>query len=47
MNVPKGKVSLVFSCTFAQPDNMDKYVSAEFKTVGESIRLSATRQKNN
>lgn len=47
MNVPKGKVSLVFSCTFARPDNMDKYVSAEFKTVGESIRLSATRQKNN
>lgn len=47
MNIPKEKVSLVFSCTFAHSDDMDKYVSAEFKTVGEHIRLSATREKNN
>lgn len=47
MNIPKGKVSFVFSCSFAHPDNMDKYASVEFKTVGEEIRLSAVREKNN
>lgn len=47
MNIPKGKTSLVFSCTFSHPDNTDKYVSAEFKTVGEAIQLSATREKKN
>lgn len=47
MNISKGKTSLVFSCTFAHPDNTDKYVSAEFKTVGEAIQLSATREKKN
>lgn len=36
-----------FSCSFAHPDNMDKHVSVEFKTVGEEIRLSAVREKNN
>ncbi len=36
-----------FSCSFAHPDNMDKYASVEFKTVGEEIRLSAAREKNN
>lgn len=47
MNIPKGKVSFVFSCSFAHPENMDKYASVEFKTVGEEIRLSAVREKNN
>lgn len=47
MNIPEGNVSLVFSCTFTHPDNTDKYVSVEFKTIGKSIQLSATREKNN
>ncbi len=47
MNIPEGKVALIFFCSFAHPDNMEKHVSAEFKTVGKEIRLSATRVKNN
>lgn len=47
MNVPEGKAPLIFSCTFAQADNTEKSVSAEFKTAGDAIPLTATRNKNN
>ncbi len=47
MNMPKGKSSLIFSCKFSQADDSGKFLSGEFKTVGEIIPLTATRKRNN
>ncbi len=45
MTVPEGKVSFVFSCTFAHREDMEKNASVEFKTMGGGIDLSATRKR--
>lgn len=45
MNVSKGEVSLLFSCSFGEAGNSEKVVSAEFKTVGNALPLKATRKR--
>lgn len=47
MYFPQGSHSIVFSCVFAHGSDLEKYASMEIKTAGETIKLTATRQKNN
>lgn len=42
MNIPAGESQLIFSCTFADGDNTEKYISTEFKTVGKEMELKST-----
>ena len=46
MNMPEGKGSFIFTCSFAHADDMEKWVSAELKTKGEKTLLTATRERN-
>lgn len=47
MNVPEGDSQILFSCTFSQSENTEKFLSAELKTIGKETTLKATRKKNN
>ena len=46
MNMPKGKSSLVFACLFKEVEDVEKYATIEFKTVGKAMELTATREKS-
>lgn len=43
MIINSGESQLIFSCTFADTGNTEKYLSGEFKTISKETELKATR----